>query len=152
MMENNLIDKQEQLLNAATLGDNEGVKRLLSQGSDIQSEKDGVTGLHFSAAEGHNEVVLTFLNHGLDVNIRGLGSCPPLMEAAHYGHLSTVRLFDRGACMDVTSDLGNTSLGMAVEENQSYVVRELLTRGANVGKLKGDGIRKLVALVNVIRM
>ena len=54
--------------------------------------------------------------------------------------------------MDLTSDLGNTSLGMAVEENHPYVVRELLTRGANVGKLKGDGFRKLVALVNVIRM
>ena len=45
--------------------------------------------------------------------------------------------------MDLTSELGTTALGMAVEENHPDIVLELLKRGANVNILKGEDIKKL---------
>ena len=71
---NKNIKRKGELLSTAKLGENDSVARLLDEGVEITSkDRYGNTGLHLIAARGHDTVVKTFLNKGIDVNIRGCG-------------------------------------------------------------------------------
>ena len=73
----------EILVFAALNGDNQEVEAALEKGAEITSKDSyGDTGLHKSAQYGHQSMVLTVLNRGLDPNIRGNNKWTALMNAA----------------------------------------------------------------------
>ena len=81
------------LLAASVSGDVETVNKLLRMGASVLSEDVyGSTGLHKSAGHGHDVIVKCYLDHEVDINIRGGEDCTPLIFAAWFGHLSIARL------------------------------------------------------------
>ena len=85
-------ERTQKLLKASDSGDHEAVRRLLEEGAEITTKNsDGDTGLHLSVCKGHEEVVMTFINHGIDVNISDT-KWTPLMEAAQAGQLKMAKL------------------------------------------------------------
>ena len=123
----------EEVISAATSGDNQGVEASLEEGAEITStDKWGDNGLHLSAKEGHQSVVLTLLTRGLDPNIRGYKQSTGLMLAAVYGHLPCVQtLLDYGALTDLKDEFGDTALMEAAKSNYPDIVAEILGKGAN---------------------
>ena len=72
----------QKLLEASESGDHEAVSRLLDEGAEVSSKKSNDdTGLHLGVCKGHEQVVMTLINHGIDVNISDI-KWTPLMEAA----------------------------------------------------------------------
>ena len=64
-------EANKKLIKAAWSGDHEGVSRALEDGADITyRDWAGDTGLHQGAMYGHDSVVKTFLEAGIDINIR----------------------------------------------------------------------------------
>ena len=77
----------QKLLKASDSGDHEAVSGLLDEGADITTKKSNDdTGLHLGVCKGHEQVVMTLINHGIDVNISDI-KWTPLMEAAQAGQL-----------------------------------------------------------------
>lgn len=65
---------------------------------------------------------------------------PVLMIAAHLGHVAIVDLLlDRGANLEATDDLGQTSLMIAARYGQPEVVGHLLDRGAEINAIDWSG-------------
>ena len=92
------------MLSAAESGDNPGVQAALGEGAEITStDKSGFNGLHISAGEGHQSVVLTLLTRGLDPNIRGPWQMTALMGAALVGQLTCAQtLLEHGALIYIS--------------------------------------------------
>ena len=105
------------LIKCAEQGNERLVKLLISCGADILStdqEEDGNTGYHLAAENGHVKVVKAFLEHGLDVNIRGRFGRTALMKAACSDKLGVVcELLERGADATLQDQMGKTVLKWA---------------------------------------
>ena len=124
-------EDSDKLLEASTSGDVEAVTRLLQQGASVLSkQRNGNTGLHLSARQGHDNIVKLFLDYETSVNIRGAGTYTPLMQAAECGHVGTTRLLiDNEADLELRNSDGKTALCSASGDFPD-VVSELLTRGS----------------------
>ena len=120
------------LVAASTAGDGDTVTRLLQEGVSVNSkQRNGHTGLHKSAQEGHDDIVNLFLDHEADVNVRGWNNRTPLIQASARGHLSTARiLIGRGSDLKLRDSDGMTPLIYAARRDYPDIVSELLTQGA----------------------
>ena len=77
----------DELLAASTAGETDTVTKLLQQGVNVNSKQEnGMTGLHESAKQGHDDIVKLFLDHEADVNTPGAARYTPLIWAALGGH------------------------------------------------------------------
>ena len=131
-------EANDKLLRAAESGDNPRVVAALEEGAEITSARLG-TGLHYSALRGHQSVLLTLLNRGLDPNIRSWREGTALMEAALGGHLPCVKtLLEHGALADLKDEDGVTALMIAVKKNYSDIAAELLARQPDVSIVNED--------------
>jgi ankyrin repeat protein len=82
---------------------------------------------------------------GVDVNPHG--APPPLMLAAREGRVNAVRyLLDQGADVNARDNTGNTALAEATYYAQIPVMKELITRGANINALTNGGTPLDIAL------
>ena len=113
----------QKLIQAAKSSDHEGVSRALEEGADITfrvgyGDTDtfcyGDTGLHIGAMYGHDSVVKTFLEAGIDINIRDGASSKwtALINAAAWDKISCLKiLLDNGAGPDIKDETkGQTAL------------------------------------------
>lgn len=97
----------------------------------------GRTPLHEAAANGHTELVLRLLAHGVSADVVDTGGATPLILAARRGHASAAApLVTSGtATLQATTTEGDTALhaaaGTAVD-GASVVVRALLRSDADV--------------------
>ena len=81
----------------------------------------------------------TFLERGIDVNIRGEYQWTALINAANRGHLTSLKLLlDADADPDLKSASWNTALILAAKDNYPEIVSELLRRGAD-NNIEYDG-------------
>ena len=61
-------EANKKMIEAAGSGDHEGVSRALGDGAEITCrDTNGNMGIHLSAVNGHESVVLEFIKKGIDV-------------------------------------------------------------------------------------
>jgi ankyrin repeat protein len=93
----------------------------------------------FANAEQHRNTTLLrrLLDHGADVNARGPGGYPVLMELVHSDTFpleSIATLIERGADLSLTTEAGLTALDLARRHGRTPVVELLEKAGAKPGK------------------
>ena len=77
-------------------------------------------------------MMLTFIKHKVDVNIRGYNQFTPLMKAAASGYLSCIQLLlTHEADPDLQNEYGETALMKAARNIFPEIVGELLSHGAD---------------------
>jgi len=128
------------LMSASRSGDAKQVRKSLEllspeSASQLNPMKDtasyGLSALHIASAV---EVCRLLVEHGVDVDIRGLNGQTPLHTATHNDNLDIIRyLLDAGAEVDArTTYNGSTPLQWATAADNKRVVKALIRAGANV--------------------
>ncbi|KAL0316581.1 UNVERIFIED_CONTAM: putative E3 ubiquitin-protein ligase XBOS32 [Sesamum radiatum] len=121
----------ERLVSAARDGDLQEAKALLEYNPRlVRYSTFGVRNspLHYSAAQGHYEVVSLLLESGVDINLRNYRGQTALMQACQYGHWEVVQiLMLLKANIDSTDYLnGGTALHLAALNGHARCIRLLL--------------------------
>ncbi len=128
----------ESLHEAATNGDINKVKNLISKGADVNKiELDGTTPLHMVAfggampsTEKHKEVANLLIFHGADVNAKNIFSSTPLHNAAFNDRFEIAKLLiEHGANINTKREDGATPLNLAKSQNNTDILRLLIKNG-----------------------
>jgi ankyrin repeat protein len=120
------------LTDAACLGDLEVVRRLVSQGSDVNEKTEyNRTPLMGAAKNGRLEIIELLLEKGSDVNAGAdHWGKTALMNAAEEGHLKASKmLLDKGADVKTRTHRG-TALKIAQQKGHKDIEALLKARGA----------------------
>ena len=133
------------LLDAASSGDTDSVRRLLDQGANIEvRDANGFTVLHYAAKGGNEAVVELLIAEKSDLlDIKGANETTVLhlaAAAAAEGAEAVVDLLikSRPDLLDVTDANGATALHCAAAGGTEAVVRLLIEKGANVDARAGN--------------
>ncbi|KAF3339224.1 putative E3 ubiquitin-protein ligase XBOS32 isoform X2 [Carex littledalei] len=121
----------ERLVSAARDGDLQEAKALLEYNPRlVRYYTFGVRNspLHYSAEQGHNEIVSLLLKSGVDINLRNFRGETALMQACQYGHWEVVQtLILYKANIHKTDYLnGGTALHFAALNGHARCIRLLL--------------------------
>ena len=82
----------KQLIDYVRNGDTESVKRLIDDGSDINTKHEyGRTPLHIAISDGRVDVAHLLIDSGADINMLSDDNTDPLNLAAWYGLDSIVK-------------------------------------------------------------
>ena len=135
---------------AAFNGNAEEVRRLLSNGADVNAgEPNGRTPLHLAAMESETEVVRLLVAKGANVNARvaavegaeAITGFTPLHFAAYWGADDVARLLvAKGANVNARNKDGATPLHGAAYGGNLEIARLLVAKGADVNA-KGAGVQ-----------
>jgi ankyrin repeat protein len=124
-----MIDPTD-LLYAASRGDVETCKLLLSKGADVNDEAGVGLPLCLAADKGQLEICRLLINAGADVSRTGPDDLSALMHASRRGHAEVCYLLmAAGACPDqMTANEGSalTMAGSLCEGSEARVLRTLL--------------------------
>ena len=112
---------------------------LPSADRDAASRALANLGPPFANAEGHRNTTLLrrLLDRGADVNARGPGGYPVLMEMVHSDTFpveSIATLIERGAALSLTTEAGLTALDLARQHGRTPVVELIEKAGVKPGK------------------
>lgn len=115
---NKRLELNEDLVLAASHGDNKTVEELLNAGADINFfDELSKTALHYAVEGGHKRLVHFLLENGADVNAHlsdNIGDTP-IIIAAYEGHYAVSKLLLKsGADPYITAWMGNDALDYAV--------------------------------------
>ncbi|GAB2267474.1 E3 ubiquitin-protein ligase xbat32 [Dionaea muscipula] len=121
----------ERLVSAARDGDLLEAKALLEDNPRlVRYMTFGVKNspLHYSAAQGHHEIVSLLIESGVDINLRNYRGQTALMQACQYGHWEVVQtlILFRANIHKVDYLNGGTALHLAALNGHSRCVRMLL--------------------------
>lgn len=87
------------------------VKRLISEGADINGRKYAKTALMEASINGHLDIVKILLNSGADINLEDWDGRTALMFPALNGHKDIViELINKGADLNKKDNDGETAL------------------------------------------
>ena len=126
---------------AAMTGDVATVKSLLKGGADVNAALgDGVTGLHWAARQGHEELANTLLVAGANVRATTrFGAVTPLHLAAERGAGAIVAaLVKAGADANAATATGATPLMFAAGAGDVASITALLDAGAEIEAKERD--------------
>ncbi|GAA5019077.1 ankyrin repeat domain-containing protein [Terrabacter aeriphilus] len=85
------------------------------------------------AREGRTDDLVSFLDHGLPLDLQDHAGNTLLMLAAYHGHLDTVAcLVGRGADVDRRNDRDQSPVAGAMFKGEDEVVRALVAAGADL--------------------
>lgn len=121
----------ERLVSAARDGDLQEAKALLDYNPRLARYSTfGVRNspLHYSAAQGHHEIVTLLLESGVDINLRNYRGQTALMQACQYGHWEVVQILIlfRANIQRADGINGGTALHFAALNGHSRCIRLLL--------------------------
>lgn len=121
----------ERLVSAARDGDLQEAKALLEYNPRLARYSTfGVRNspLHYSAAQGHHEIVSLLLESGVDINLRNYRGQTALMQACQYGHWEVVQTLVLFKANIHKADYlnGGTALHLAALNGHSRCIRILL--------------------------
>ncbi|PON73065.1 Cdk-activating kinase assembly factor [Trema orientale] len=121
----------ERLVSAARDGDLQEAKALLECNPRlVRYSTFGVRNspLHYSAAQGHHEIVSLLLESGVDINLRNYRGQTALMQACQHGHWEVVQILILFRANIHRADYlnGGTALHLAALNGHSRCVRLLL--------------------------
>ena len=126
---------------AAQVGDVESVRRLLSEGQDVDgAQGDGMTGLHWAALRGDVALAEVLIQAGAELNpVTRIGSHTPLHAASRAGQGEVVEVLVRaGADVRARTDSEVTPLHLAASSGSERAVRALVAGGAEVDAPEGQ--------------
>ena len=139
----------EDLTKAAAAGDVAGVRRLLSEGSEIDA-RDGLgrTAVTAAAMNQHVEVVAALVAAGADVDIQDDDRNNPLSVAGENGNVALLREVLRGdPDLGATNRFGGTALIPASDRGHVDMVRALLQTEIPVDHINEPGWTALLEAV-----
>ena len=128
----------ETLHEAVASADIDEVKRLISEGHDVNSrDNKGQTPLHFAANRGQKEILEVLLANGADIEARdGRWHNTALLNASVRGRKEVVELLlEKGANIEAKDGNGGTPLNLTSGYGTSVhtdVIQLLLDRGADI--------------------
>lgn len=124
--------QQTPLMDAADMGHEEVVRRLLDWGAEVNAgNKYRETALTLAAEGGHTAVVSLLLDWGAEINVVDEFGDTPLLNATEGNHEATLRLLlKRGADPDVPNRIGMTAMTLALTFERNNVLEVLLEGGA----------------------
>ena len=128
--------KSESLFEAVKKGDVERIKKLISEGADVNAKSNRIynrTPLHIAAYEGHTHVVELLLSIGADIMAKDNEGCTPMYWAAVRGNKRIVELL-----ITAGVDIGDMSIfSVMTARNSNREIAELLVKaGAKVPPLQ----------------
>ena len=124
----------------AAIGDLETLKAMLKEAPNLAKEVDGKgnSPLHWSAANGHTELVKLLLTNMAEINSQNRDGDIPLHLAVRNGHRDAVELLlANKADIAAHGKYGETPLHLAYRHTE--VTRLLLANNANVNSTAHDG-------------
>jgi ankyrin repeat protein len=136
------------LLDAASIGDLEGVKAAIEDGADPDYVSNGVFGqsaLKVAAAHGYVDVIELLLKRGANINIVDEDGSTPLMYALLHENNNAVKiLVANGADVRRAGGIwGHTPLHLAAMNGDPDIVKLLLERGARINVLNDRRVTPL---------
>ncbi|HEY4362516.1 MAG TPA: ankyrin repeat domain-containing protein [Bryobacteraceae bacterium] len=123
------------LADSAQAGDLGGVRTKIQQKADLnRAQADGMTALHWAAANGDLAMTQLLLNAGASPQVETrLGGITPLFLAAKNGNAAVGQaLLKAGAKPDAVDGTGATPLMLAANAAASDLMEALLAKGASV--------------------
>jgi uncharacterized protein len=129
------------LIKAAQEGDIDGIKALVADGANVNSQSgDSWTPLMIAALEGEVETIETLFGKGAVLDASSGKGWTALMIATIEGHLEVVRtLLEHGAQVNAENDKGWTALRFAVSMDETEILRLLIEKGADVNIADREG-------------
>ncbi|MFC1781263.1 ankyrin repeat domain-containing protein [Planctomycetota bacterium] len=121
------------LVGAISSGDIEEVKRLISEGVDVNpmNQFGESTPIFNAALAGNLPIVELLIENGADVNAKNITGMTPLHLACQSGHELVVEfLIESGADVNVINQMERTPLDLAEERGYSEIVELLREHGA----------------------
>jgi ankyrin repeat protein len=119
-------------------GNNDGVKRAIENGADLNSVGDlaagGFTAIFYASFHGHISVIKLLVQHGVDVNFSKTDQQRTALHiACMNSRVESARvLLNLRANINALDSKGNSGLSFAVRENNYSLVRLLLQERACV--------------------
>jgi ankyrin repeat protein len=99
--------------------------------------------IHYFSKIGNLERVHSYLQNGIDVNIRGPFGRTPLHYACQYGHIEIVHLLlHKGADIDICDQMGGSPILEAITYSRYNIVQILLNRGCMMDNRAEDIARE----------
>jgi len=119
--------ERQDLFDAANAGNIQQIKKLLSQGMDINVYNDQrETALHMAAARGHYQAVIFLVKSGAYVNAPTVKNWIPLHHAVRFRHPNIVNfLVQRGSSPQARTSDGLTAVDMA-RNNRDYRLMSIM--------------------------
>ncbi|KAK3161417.1 hypothetical protein QOZ80_1BG0076860 [Eleusine coracana subsp. coracana] len=139
MLARGRLDLPITLCFAVNRGDDFLLHQLLKRGLDPnESDNNGHTALHIAASKGNEQCVKHLLDYGADPNARDSEGKVPLWEAMCEKNEAVVQLLVRNGA-DLSS--GDTALYacIAIEENNSELLKDIIRYGGDVNRSLKDG-------------
>jgi len=132
---------------AATAGDTEAVKKLLTTGTYVESkDESGASSLYLATENGKDEVVKYLVENGANPNAKTKGEQTPLHIAAYEGHDEIIELLVKnGANLNPLITLkgsfsGMTPVDFAIRQDKLKTAALLRKHGGKTGEeLKAEG-------------
>lgn len=126
------------LIRSSAKGDLGAVKKMLSEGADVNStDANGRTALIEASWGGYNDVVKLLIEKGADVNAADKSGYTAIMRASEEGHQTIVTsLIKAGADVNCKGKVkGTTPLMLAAERGHIKILGTLISNGAKVNDL-----------------
>ena len=128
------------------------VTQLIKNGASINAkDQDGLTPLHYAAANGHLDIVKILLEHSADIDLVDdhiMDGTKLNRTALHrsicFGHKEVASLIiERGADVNQRDADGFAPLDMAILEDQGDIAETLIQNGADINAADGIGYTAL---------